>query len=51
MTKVIITFGDNENEKQKFYRHEKPIFSKDNDINNILRFVIQRKIVKHLLVT
>ena len=35
MSKEILTFGDNEIEKNKFYRHEKSIFLKDVDIEKV----------------
>ena len=36
MGKEILTFGDNENEKNKFFRHKAPIFWKDVDIERVL---------------
>ena len=36
MSKQILTFGNIEIEKNKFYRHERPIFLKDVDIEKIL---------------
>ena len=36
MGKVILTFGDIENEKDKFYYYKTPIFVEDVNINNIL---------------
>ena len=36
MGKKILTFGDIEIEKNKFYRHKTPILLKDVDIENVL---------------
>ena len=36
MGKEILTFGDIEIEKNKFYRHNAPIFSNDVDIEKVL---------------
>ena len=36
MGKVILTFGDIEIEKDKFYYYKTPIFLEDVNINNIL---------------
>ena len=36
MGKEILTFGNNEIEKNKFYRHETPIFLGDIDIEKVL---------------
>ena len=36
MGKKILTFGDIEIEKNKFYCHKTPIFLKDVDIENVL---------------
>ena len=36
MGKEILTFGDIEIEKNKFYRHKTPIFLKDVDIDKVL---------------
>ena len=36
MGKEILTFGDIETEKNKFYRHESPIFSEDVAIEKVL---------------
>ena len=36
MSKEILTFGDIEIEKSKFYRHKTPIFLKDVDIEKVL---------------
>ena len=36
MGKEILTFGDTEFEKNRFYLNESPIFSEDVDINNVL---------------
>ena len=34
--KDILTFGDIEIEKHKFYQYDSPIFLKDRDIDNVL---------------
>ena len=36
MGNEILTFGDIEIEKNKFYRHKSPIFLKDVDIEKVL---------------
>ena len=36
MGKEILTFGDIEIEKNKFYRHKTPIFLKDVDIEKVI---------------
>ena len=36
MSKEILTFGDTEIEKTKFYRQKTPIFIKDVDIEKVL---------------
>ena len=36
MGKDILTFGDTEIERNKFYRHKSPIFLKDVDIEKVL---------------
>ena len=36
ISKEILTFGDTEIEKNKFYRYKSPIFLKDVDIEKVL---------------
>ena len=52
MSKKIITFGDIETEKNKFYHHKSPIFLKDADIEKILvsnKIYSAEKIYKYLI--
>ena len=54
MGKEVLTFGDIEIEKNKFYRHESRIFLKDADIEKVLvskRFLLVKKTVNTLLAT
>ena len=52
--KEILTFGDIEIEKNKFYRYKTPIFLGDVDIEKVLvstRFLLVKKTINTLLIT
>ena len=51
--KEILTFGDIETEKNKFYRHKSPVFLKGVDIEKIpvSNKIQQKKTISTLLVT
>ena len=47
----ILTFGNTEIGKNKFYSHKTPIFLGDVDIENILVFLLVKKSISTLYVT
>ena len=54
MVKEILTFGDSDIEKNKFYHNKTPVFLKDVDIEKVLvstRFPLVKKTTNTLLVT
>ena len=54
MAKIILTFDDIETEKNKFYRHKRPTFKKDVDIEKVLisnKVSFGEKNISALLVT
>ena len=54
MAKIILTLGDIETEKNKFYRYKRPTFKKDVDIEKVLisnKVSFGEKNISALLVT